>query len=163
MDNQAQPSTPSAPAGTPAQRWARATLLRPEATMRSPLLRAIVGVTQLHVADEYPNDAFAVAGQHLADQLYNVLVADEAGIHFAAAVLFQASATEAQRQPGTIQVAVASAALACVGALMNLARHEALNLPDCTVAGREILAKQRQAPAQSTTDPTPLQSEASSP
>lgn len=155
MSTQAQPSVRST---TPAARWARTTLLRSDATDRSPLLRALVGVTQLHVKSEYPDEEFLIAAQNLGDQLYNTLVADEASVHFAAAVLFQAGASEAQRQPHAIKAAASNAMLECVAALLNLAREEASRLPDCTEAGREILAKQLH-PQQSA--PTPPQEAAS--
>lgn len=158
MSDQEDRKEPEPKRFTPPQRWARALLERSD-SLQAPLLRAVVGVTQLHVARQYPDEAFVNAVNHLGDQVYNAVLADQASIHFAVALsqaLDQSAGVKVEWRPEAIAAAVQATVTECVAALLNAVREEAAKLPDCSDAGREILAKQQAAA-------TPPQEAASSP
>lgn len=158
MSDQSERKEPEPKRFTPPQRWARALLDRSD-SLQAPLLRAVVGVTQLHASGQYPDEAFVNAVNHLGDQAYNVVLGDHAGIHFAVALsqaLDRSAGVEVARHPEAIAAAVKVVATECVAALLNAVREEVTKLPDCSDAGREILAKQQAAA-------TPPQEAASSP
>lgn len=157
-DSTSPPSPASNPQGsplallTPAERWAQCMLTRFLDDCRRPGLAAsIVGVTQLHVRGEYPDELFQRAGQHLYDCMYNALVVDEATIHFAAATLHAAMAVPPG--PAVIGAAVMSATRGAIAAFFNLVRAQAASLPDCTAEGRILLDQQLAAAAPAPTAP----------
>lgn len=127
---------PATKRGSPAEEFARSLLAR-YSPADHHLLRCVVGVTQLHARGGCSDAAFAVAGAHCGDLLFNVLARDEASIHFAAAVLH--AAVSPTPSAAAIQAAATAAIQACVAALLNLVRASVDALPDCTGAGIGLL------------------------